>query len=225
MNLNELPRHLSVIARAFLLPVVLLAVGALLGGWIKDILDNRPGVVRAKLVSLHRQRHSWVKMPTQDSMLVKRYGTRYVLRLALVSLHRDFNVRGCAVSVKYHEAATPREGVLYWVSRDVYDFAEGKRKTLVYPLAQNMLAMTVLERGKPFDCFATFLLEDAPEPKAAIAQRPVDFEWLELRFTDFSGHVRTDTVRDNDVDPGRVLYDPTVFRDATPEENAFASEE
>jgi len=157
-------------------------------------------------------------------MLERKVGTRYVLRLVVVSLHRDFNVRNCTIALKYREADAPLVGLLYWLPRDIYDFPEGK-KALGYPLAQNLLAQTVLESGKPLDCYATFLVENPPAMTTQALQRPVDFEWVELRFTDFAGLAKVVTIHDRDIDPSRVLYDPSIFRDVTQEEIDFASQQ
>jgi hypothetical protein len=206
-------------------PVLYAAVGALIGYGIKEALDNRPGDLRCSVTGLVEQRYSWIRLDTHDSIQIKKEGTRYALRLALVSLHRDFNVRSCSVRIKYSEADKPMDGVLYRKSCDVYDFPDGSKKTLAYPPAQNILALTSLERGKPFDCFATLLVEHPPQLWESTRQRPVDFQWLELRFSDFAGRSGSITIREGDIDPSRLFADPGIWRNPTSEESALIARE
>jgi hypothetical protein len=219
---SKYARGLSLLGKV-LLPVLYAAAGALLGYAIKEAMDNRPGDVHCKVIGFTRERDTWIRIPTHDSALVWRHGTRYAVRLAVVSLHRDFNPRSCSIYVKYREAKVPLEGMLYWVASDIWQL-RGGAKALAYPLAQNILALTAMERNRPYDCHATFLIEHPPVMTARALGKPLDFEWLMLRFTDFSGRRREVTIREEDIDTRGVVFDPTVWRDPTPEEIKSASE-
>jgi hypothetical protein len=71
------------------------------------------------------------------------------------------------------------------------------------------------------DCYATFIVENAPVSDSKSPERLFDFEWIEFRFAGFRGQPKSVHFAADSINPMVMYYDPTIWTDLTPEDSAF----
>ncbi len=176
--------------------VSIIAVGVSALPTIKDYIKQAE--IHGKMVSL--------TMSPKFKHSAGREGICYVLKLSLIVLNKNFDVKSIVVGMKYLNDERMYKGTIFRSNTFSTTFAnkEGTYK-LTIPSEQDILSLTALDRDVPTNYYLTFFVDKANFQ---------DFEEIELTFTNYKKVEKKLRLYRKDIDSINALFEDEVWKKA-----------
>ena len=176
--------------------------------WIPHLLNFfKTPEIQGKIISHACSPKAYYKHMDWDGQINQMQGIVYVLKLSIIALNKNFNLKDIELYVKYPSDNKKYKGEIYRCHNQIFNIdVNGKtiRKKLKIPNDQHISSISILEKDKVNSCYVLCIVDKSNYEL---------FEEFEFRFYDYRGNCKKLIVSRKDIDVKRILYEKRIWEE------------